>query len=147
MSSRLYQLAVKAASEAINFDSEGNRELAISKYLQAFDLLMALIRHTDNKRLKQFYAARAEEYLSRAYELKTEIKPINTFKQWYYRGKMEFTFFDNNEVICGLHSKLKKGTGFDVTECGIFSNDCNAIICTYKQRIIFNNETPATPHK
>jgi len=73
LTSRLYELTTKTANEAIKFDLEGNRELAISKYLQAFDLLMALIRHTDNKRLKQFYASRAEEYLSRAYELKFEV--------------------------------------------------------------------------
>jgi len=74
MSSRLYNLAVNAANEAIKFDSEGKNELAISKYLQAFDLLMSLIRYTDNKRLKEFYADRAEQYLTRAYELKSAIE-------------------------------------------------------------------------
>jgi len=74
MSSRLYNLAVNAANDAIKFDSEGKNELAVSKYLQAFDLLMSLIRYTDNKRLKEFYADRAEQYLARAYELKSAIE-------------------------------------------------------------------------
>jgi len=79
LSSKLYSLAVKAANEAIKYDSEGNKDIAVSKYLQAFDLLMALIRHTDNKRLKQFYAGRAEEYLSRAYEMKSAATtPLST---------------------------------------------------------------------
>ncbi|MCW4006386.1 MAG: ATP-binding protein [Candidatus Bathyarchaeota archaeon] len=71
MSSRLYNMAVNAANEAAKCDSEGNKEQAISKYLQAFDLLTSIIRHTDNKKLKDFYATRAEQYLSRAYALKT----------------------------------------------------------------------------
>ncbi|MEM2741766.1 MAG: ATP-binding protein [Nitrososphaeria archaeon] len=70
----MYNLAVNAANDAIKYDSEGKLELAISKYLQAFDLLMSLIRYTDNKRLKEFYADRAEQYLSRAYELQSAIK-------------------------------------------------------------------------
>jgi SpoVK/Ycf46/Vps4 family AAA+-type ATPase len=70
MSSKLYHLAVKSANEALKFDSEGNVEQAVSKYSQAYDLLMSIVRYTDNKRLKQFYLDRAEQYLSRAYELK-----------------------------------------------------------------------------
>ncbi|MEM2099512.1 MAG: AAA family ATPase [Candidatus Bathyarchaeia archaeon] len=78
MSSRLYNLAVNAANDAIKYDSEGKRELAISKYLQAFDLLMSIIRYTGNKRLKEFYADRAEQYLARAYELKSTIEKPKT---------------------------------------------------------------------
>lgn len=61
---------MKSANEATKFDAEGNREQAITKYLQAFDLLMSIVRYTDNKRLKDFYTDRAEQYLSRTYELK-----------------------------------------------------------------------------
>ncbi|MCW4018768.1 MAG: AAA family ATPase [Candidatus Bathyarchaeota archaeon] len=70
MSSRLYNLAVNAANDAAKLDSEGDKEQAVSKYLQAFDLLMSIIRHTDNKKLKDFYEERAEQYLARAYALK-----------------------------------------------------------------------------
>jgi vacuolar protein-sorting-associated protein 4 len=75
LSTRLYNLAVQAASEAAKFDSEGNKEQAVSKYLQAFDLLMSVARFTDNKQLKGFYAERAEQYLSRAYQLKSTRNP------------------------------------------------------------------------
>jgi len=71
LSSRLYNLAVSAANDAIRYDAEGKVELAISKYLQAFDILMTLIRYTENKKLRDFYTDRAEQYLARAYELKS----------------------------------------------------------------------------
>jgi vacuolar protein-sorting-associated protein 4 len=71
VSSRLYSLAVKAANEAIKYDSEGKNDQAVYQYLQAFDLLMSIIRYTENKRLRDFYTGRAEQYLSRAYELKS----------------------------------------------------------------------------
>ncbi len=90
MSSKLYSLASKAANEAIKHDAEGNKDLAVSKYLQAFDLLMALIRHTDNKRLKQFYAGRAEEYLSRAYEMKSAATtPLSTTAKQKFQEDQE----------------------------------------------------------
>jgi len=44
--------------------------MAIANYLQAYDLLISLVKYTDNKRLKELYAQRAEEYLDRSYELK-----------------------------------------------------------------------------
>jgi vacuolar protein-sorting-associated protein 4 len=75
LSTRLYNLAVEAASEAAKFDSEGNKEQAVSKYLQAFDLLTSVARFTDNKQLKGFYTERAEQYLSRAYQLKSSRSP------------------------------------------------------------------------
>ncbi len=74
LSSSLYNLAVNAANEAAKLDSEGKKDEAVSKYLQAFDLLMSVVRYTDNKRLKSFYTERAEQYLSRAYQLKSTAK-------------------------------------------------------------------------
>lgn len=67
-------MAKESASKAVKFDSEGNRELAITHYLQAFDLLMTIIKYTDNKRLKDFYAERAEQYLNRSYTLQQQTK-------------------------------------------------------------------------
>ena len=70
MSQRLYELAKEAANKAVAYDNGGNREMAITNYLQAFDLLMSLVKYSDNKRLKELYSKRAEEYLNRTYELK-----------------------------------------------------------------------------
>ncbi len=67
---RIYDKAVKAAREAVKYDTEGNISRAIVKYVEAFDLLMVLVKHTTNRKLKAFYITKAEEYLNRAYELK-----------------------------------------------------------------------------
>jgi len=74
MSQRLYELAKEAANKAVAYDNGGNRELAITHYLQAFDLLMSLVKYSDHKRLKELYSKRAEEYLNRTYELKEHRK-------------------------------------------------------------------------
>lgn len=88
MSSRLYNLTVKAANEATKLDSEGEKEKAISKYLQAYDLLMTIIRYTSHKRLKEFYADRAEQYITRAYELKFEVrKPTRKAKEQFEKDE------------------------------------------------------------
>jgi len=71
MSKTLYNLAKEAATKAVQFDSEGNKELAITYYLQAYDHLISLIKYTENKRLKEFYLERAENYIDRSYDLKT----------------------------------------------------------------------------
>ncbi len=70
----LYRRAVKAAKEAVQHDISGDVERAIMKYLEAFDILMVLIKHTDSRKLKQFFLTKAEEYLNRAYELKRKLE-------------------------------------------------------------------------
>ena len=71
---KLYERAVRAAREAVSSDAEGNIRHAIVKYVEAFDLLMILIKHTTSKKLKHFYITKAEEYLNRAYELKRRLE-------------------------------------------------------------------------
>jgi len=71
---RLYEEAVRAAREAVKYDVEGEFRRAIVGYLKAFDLLMILIKTADSKKLRDFYASKAEEYLNRAYELKKELQ-------------------------------------------------------------------------
>jgi len=62
----------------------------------------------------------------------TEVKPINSAKPWYYRGKMEFTFSFDKGTICGLYSKVNRGKVLDVEECLIFSEDLPVLFKTIK---------------
>ena len=71
---KIYENAVKVAREAVRFDVEGDVRRAIVGYLKAFDMLMILVKHVDDKKLKDFYVSKAEEYLNRAYELKRELE-------------------------------------------------------------------------
>jgi vacuolar protein-sorting-associated protein 4 len=72
LSTKMYELAKKAAHDAVKYDSEGEWELAVNHYLQAYDILISLVKYTDSKRMKDLYAQRAEEYLNRSYELKQQ---------------------------------------------------------------------------
>jgi len=58
-----------------------------------------------------------------------EIKPINFFPEWFYRNKMEFTFYQEyDRVILGLHLRQRKRQVFDVEECLISSADTALIL-------------------
>lgn len=70
MSERVYELAKEAASKAVVYDQSGEYGQAVQHYLRAFDLLTSLVQYTTNKRLKEYYAQRAENYLNRVYQLK-----------------------------------------------------------------------------
>lgn len=70
MSQRIYDLAKEAASKAVTHDKNKEYNLAVSQYLRAFDLLMSLVKYTENKRLNQYYAQTAEKYLDRVYAIK-----------------------------------------------------------------------------
>ena len=70
MSTRIYDLAKEAASKAVEHDQKNEYNLAVSQYLRAFDLLMSLVKYTENKRLNQYYAQTAEKYLNRVYAIK-----------------------------------------------------------------------------
>ncbi|MCF7908343.1 MAG: 23S rRNA (uracil(1939)-C(5))-methyltransferase RlmD [Candidatus Omnitrophica bacterium] len=61
-------------------------------------------------------------------ELSTQLKPINSSEQWYYRNKMEFSFGYERGVVCGLYSKDKKRRVVDLEECLIFSSDLRLIL-------------------
>jgi len=60
--------------------------------------------------------------------IETELKAINSFPEWYYRNKMEFTFSENGEITLGLHSKEDRRRVFNVEECLIFSPATGAIL-------------------
>lgn len=70
MSQRIYDLAKEAASKAVEYDQKNEYNQAVSQYLRAFDLLMSLVKYTDNKRLNNYYAQTAEKYLNRVYVIK-----------------------------------------------------------------------------
>ena len=72
MSTKIYDLAKEAASKAVEHDQKKEYNLAVSQYLRAFDLLMSLVKYTENKRLNQYYAQTAEKYLNRVYAIKEE---------------------------------------------------------------------------
>jgi SpoVK/Ycf46/Vps4 family AAA+-type ATPase len=70
MSQRIYDLAKVAAAKAVEHDQKKEYNQAVSQYLRAFDLLMSLVKYTENKRLNQYYAETAEKYLNRVYLIK-----------------------------------------------------------------------------
>ncbi|MFH1768212.1 MAG: 23S rRNA (uracil(1939)-C(5))-methyltransferase RlmD, partial [Candidatus Omnitrophota bacterium] len=73
-----------------------------------------------------------------------ECRPINSFPQWFYRNKMEFTFSGEKEaVICGLHTKEKKRIVFDLNECLIFSRDTAVLVEAVKE---FVNNRKYSPY-
>lgn len=81
MSVNLYNLAIKTAREASKLDAAGKNERASFKYLQAFDILISLVSHTEDKRLKEFYTERAEQYLTRVNELKCSSNRLSCHTQ------------------------------------------------------------------
>lgn len=71
--------------------------------------------------------------LLQQHDLEINLLPIRSYPQWYYRNKMEFTFFQDKDNLClGLHSKVRKHSVFDLEECLISSQDCPAILKAVK---------------
>lgn len=61
------------------------------------------------------------------------VKPINSYDNLFYRGKMEFSFADTQgNLVCGLYGKNFKRTVIDVLECLIFSPDTGKILAAVK---------------
>lgn len=72
-----------------------------------------------------------------------EVKPVNFFDEWFYRGKMEFTFGEQaGRIICGLHNKKEKRKVVDVEECLIFSPDAGKILERVKNFAREKNYSP-----
>jgi len=65
-------------------------------------------------------------------EIKTDLrKIIPSPKPFYYRNKMEYTFYhDGGELVCGLHRKDKNRSVFQLEECPLFSEDIPLIMAT-----------------
>jgi vacuolar protein-sorting-associated protein 4 len=70
MPSKLFEYASKIAKEAVKLDMSGQRKLASQKYLQAADVLLRLMKTTDNVNLKKICFENADKYVKRAKELK-----------------------------------------------------------------------------
>lgn len=62
--------------------------------------------------------------------IKTELKEvIPSPLPFYYRNKMEFTFYHEGEdLVCGLHRNDKSRSVFQIEECPIFSRDLPIIM-------------------
>jgi 23S rRNA (uracil-5-)-methyltransferase RumA len=67
------------------------------------------------------------------YEIDTSLKPINSYREWFYRNKMEFTFSFQEKIILGLHHKNKKRKVVDIEECLIASRDTEKILNCVKK--------------
>src|SRR3989338_8400528 len=66
-------------------------------------------------------------------------RPIRAGEPWYYRNKMEFSFSRDNNISCGLYSKLKRRKLVDIEECLIFSPAAAPILKAVKDFARKNN--------
>ncbi|MCP4653409.1 MAG: 23S rRNA (uracil(1939)-C(5))-methyltransferase RlmD [Candidatus Omnitrophica bacterium] len=77
----------------------------------------------------------------------TELRPINHYQEYFYRNKMEFTFSNEEDLVCGMYSRLKKKKVFNIEECLIFSPDTEIILgailkfCKEKKYTAYNKYT------
>lgn len=70
--------------------------------------------------------------LMRVYGIDSTLMPINSYNEWFYRNKMEFTFGQNKAITCGLYKKGSHRELIDISECLIFSKDAGAILKAVK---------------
>ena len=73
------------------------------------------------------------------YKIDTELKPINSSSPGYYRNKMEFSFANQDGMVCGLYSKVERRKVVDIEECLIFSPDLKDIIKAIKDFLKIKN--------
>jgi 23S rRNA (uracil-5-)-methyltransferase RumA len=71
--------------------------------------------------------------LAAANEIAAELKPINSYAEWFYRNKMEFGFSTNGGLICGLYKKGNHQEVVDIEECLIFSTDTGSLLNKTKE--------------
>lgn len=65
--------------------------------------------------------------------ISAELKPINSYAEWFYRNKMEFGFSANAGLTCGLYKKGNHSEVVDIEECLIFSADAGNILGKAKE--------------
>ncbi len=70
--------------------------------------------------------------LATSHKIDTGVRPINSSNPEYYRNKMEFSFADQEELVCGLYSKRQRRKVVDIEECLIFSPDLGDLIKAIK---------------
>lgn len=66
------------------------------------------------------------------YGIDCELKPINSYNEWFYRNKMEFAFGQNGNITCGLYRRGSHREIIDISECLIFSKDVGIILKAVK---------------
>jgi len=72
--------------------------------------------------------------LMSVYGINCELKPINSYPEWFYRNKMEFSFSERQgHLTCGLYKKGSHGELIDISECLIFSKDAGTILKAVKE--------------
>ena len=70
MAENVYKLAKNAATQAIQYDNKGEYQLAIQHYTRAVDLLLALIKYSENSQIASYYKQTAKQYIDRSNQLK-----------------------------------------------------------------------------
>jgi vacuolar protein-sorting-associated protein 4 len=71
--SKLYQLAVEEAKQAVNLDEQGKYQQAINKYTRAAEILIQYMKHSTNPEMKRISQKNSEIYINRAKDLKAQI--------------------------------------------------------------------------
>lgn len=67
-----------------------------------------------------------------------ELKPINSYEEWFYRNKMEFSFGLGDELACGFYKKGSHRELINIEECLIFSQSAGNILKAVKEFVKTN---------
>jgi vacuolar protein-sorting-associated protein 4 len=70
---KLFNYAMDAARQAVNFDRQGMVEEALNQYMRAAESLLEFLKFNKNKKLQRIVEDRMEEYLARAQYLKKKV--------------------------------------------------------------------------
>ncbi|MDO8124166.1 MAG: ATP-binding protein, partial [Candidatus Hermodarchaeota archaeon] len=70
-SAAMFQLAENKAKEALTLDQQGKRSAAMSKYIEAADILVRVLKVSKNPQLRRIALERADQYVARAKTLRS----------------------------------------------------------------------------
>jgi vacuolar protein-sorting-associated protein 4 len=71
----MFQLAEAKANEALVLDQQGKRSAAMSKYIEAADILVRVMKVSKNPQLRRIALERADQYVARAKTLRSSKIP------------------------------------------------------------------------
>ncbi len=71
----MFQLAETKANEALVLDQQGKRSAAMSKYIEAADILVRVMKVSKNPQLRRIALERADQYVARAKTLRSAKSP------------------------------------------------------------------------
>ena len=71
----MFQLAETKANEALVLDQQGKRSAAMSKYIEAADILVRVMKVSKNPQLRRIALERADQYVARAKTLRSSKIP------------------------------------------------------------------------